>query len=777
MVSAEQGAPRSAITRTFGGGHISPAGGIALVAAALLTATVSFIILIGLTPIRPDNRVTVGAIIINGLFVAALLLLIGLELRNIWQARRAGRAAARLHVRIVAMFSVVAAAPAIVVALVAAITLDLGLDRWFEIRTRTIVDSSIQVAESYVNETAVNLRDSTINMAFALDSQRRLFNLDRTGFRRFLTQQALGRALLGASVVRPDGSVIQSADIEVDRPLPLPPQDALDAAADGKPVIIPPGTTNLVGAVIQLREIDNALLYTLRTIDADALDAVRLMQQNRAEYQNLDSNQGTLQLAFALLYFGLTLILLLSAIWTGIAVANRIVRPIRQLINASDEVGRGNLEVRVPVRASDGDVAHLGETFNDMLGQLKSQRDEILSAKDVIDKRRRFSEAVLSGVSAGVLGVDDRARISVANRSAANILNGGKPIAAGATLKEVAPPVHAGFVKAIESRRADYRAPISYIDRNGRERVLNIQVNFDRQPVGQDGTPARTHVVTVDDISDLVDAQRSSAWADVARRIAHEIKNPLTPIQLSAERIKRRYGKAIADDDREVFDQCTDTIIRQVGDIGRMVDEFSSFARMPKPVMTDQDLRETIREAAFLVEVSRNEITVERDLPDEALPAVFDARLVGQAIGNVIKNASEAIEARLAGHQDEDVAGHILVRAYRTDDGAHIHVDVIDNGRGLPRQNRQKLLEPYMTTREKGTGLGLAIVRKVMEDHAGALELHDAPGDFHNGIGALVRLVFPARSGAGVSDARTAKEETDPTRADAPSEGHPEATP
>ena len=775
MVSMEQGASRSFLTRTLGGGHIGPAGGIAVVAAALLTAGISFIILIGLTPIQPDNRVTVAAIVVNGLFVAALLVLIWLELRNVWQARRDRKAASRLHLRIVTMFSIVAASPAIVVAVVAAVTLDLGLDRWFEIRTRTIVDGSIQVAESYVNEAAVNLRDSTLNMAFALDQRRAQFNLDRNGFRRFLTQQTRGRGLLGASVIRPDGSVIHSADIEVDRPLPLPPADALEAAADGAPVIIPPGRTNLVGAIIQLREIDDALLYTLRTVDAGALDAVRLMQQNRAEYDNLEANQGTVQLAFALLYFGLTLILLLSAIWTGIAVANRIVRPIRQLINASDEVGRGNLAVRVPVRASDGDIAHLGETFNGMLGQLKSQRDEILNAKDVIDKRRRFSEAVLSGVSAGVLGVDDRGRIGVANRSAASILNGGKPLAAGSALKDVAPPVHAGFVTAIRSRKPDYRAPITFMDRSGRERVLNMQVNFDRQPAEQPGAHGRTHVITVDDVSDLVDAQRSSAWADVARRIAHEIKNPLTPIQLSAERIKRRYGKAIDPRDRDVFDQCTDTIIRQVGDIGRMVDEFSSFARMPKPVMARQDLRETIRQAAFLVEVSRSEIAVERDLPDGPLPVTYDARLVGQAIGNVVKNASEAIEARLAGHRNADIAGHILVRAYRTRDGNAVHVEVIDNGRGLPRRNRTKLLEPYMTTREKGTGLGLAIVRKVMEDHAGALELHDAPAGFHDGIGALVRLVFPARAEARPSGAGD-PEEAAPD-AGAGSNGHAEAAP
>jgi two-component system nitrogen regulation sensor histidine kinase NtrY len=244
--------------------------------------------------------------------------------------------------------------------------------------------------------------------------------------------------------------------------------------------------------------------------------------------------------------------------------------------------------------------------------------------------------------------------------------------------------------------------------------------------------------VTVDDITDLVQAQRSTAWADVARRIAHEIKNPLTPIQLSAERIRRRFGKVITED-REVFDQCTDTIIRQVGDIGRMVDEFSAFARMPKPDMQVMDLREPLREASFLVEMGQHGIAFQRDFGDEPLMGTFDSRLLGQAFGNVIKNATEAIEAA---ELTDRIPGEIRVRARRHN--GFIYVDVIDNGKGLPRENRQRLLEPYMTTREKGTGLGLAIVKKIVEDHGGRLELHDAPKAFHGGRGALIRMVFPA---------------------------------
>jgi two-component system nitrogen regulation sensor histidine kinase NtrY len=725
--------------------------GFILVFAAVIVAIASFVILIGLTPIRPDNTVAVAAVVINGLFVVGLLVLIGIELKRITDARRYGRAGARLHVRIVTLFSIIAAAPALAVAIVAGITLDLGLDRWFEIRTRTIVESSKEVAESYINENAINLRDASINMAFSLDNQVRLFRLDQRGFRNFLTQQAKGRGMLGASVIRPDGTVIHSADIATSEPLPLPPTDALETAKDGAPVIIPPGVTNLVGALIMLRDIDNAMLYTVRSVDADALNAVRLMEQNRLEYSNLEGNRPVLQLAFAILYFGLTLIMLLSAIWTGIAVANRIVRPIRQLITASDEVAGGNLEVRVPVRASDGDVAHLGETFNDMIVQLKTQRDDLLTARDTIDERRRFSEAVLSGVSAGVLGVGRTGLVHVANSSAAQILVGNNQQIIGRPLKDISPALADAYADMAANDRDDLRRQVTFLDNAGRERVLNVQLTLDRKNSGQDedDEPGRsnTDVLTIDDISDLMEAQRSSAWADVARRIAHEIKNPLTPIQLSAERIRRRFGKQIADDDRAVFDQCTDTIIRQVGDIGRMVDEFSSFARMPKPVMEMQDLRTVIKEAAFLVEVSRNEIKFDHDFGEEPLKCLLDDRLIGQAVGNVIKNASEAVEGRIVEGRLEDVQGHILIRAYAAND-QWIYLDVIDNGRGFPKANRQRLLEPYMTTREKGTGLGLAIVRKIMEDHHGRLELHDAPDEHHEGVGAMVRMIFPKSEAA-----------------------------
>ncbi len=705
--------------------------GIITVVLALVTASISFAILIGITPITPDRNVTIALVIVNVALIVFLILLICREIFRIVSARRSGKAASRLHVRIVALFSLIAAVPAIVVAIVASVTLNLGLDRWFDTNTRDIVSSSQSLADSYLRDTALNLQSTSFSMLQELDAQRTLYSLDRGGFIRYMTLQAGGRGLLGAFLVRKDGTVIVKSETGVETRLPPPTEDALQTASDGKPVIIPPGDLNFVGAVIKMREIPDLYLYTVRAIDQQILDAMRLMKANTERYQEMDATRIPTQIAFALLYFGLTLIVLLSAIWTGIAVADRLVRPIRLLIGAADDVAAGNLDISVPVRSSDGDVGALSGTFNNMVAELKSQRNELLSAKDQIDERRRFSEAVLSGVTAGVIGIETDGSISILNRSAEHMFGVSSEDAIGKSLSSIAPEIGQAFEVARTTGRTVHREQVS-MTRGGVARTFNVQVTVEDAE-----SDDHSYVVTVDDITDLVQAQRSSAWADVARRIAHEIKNPLTPIQLSAERIRRRYGKVITED-REVFDQCTDTIIRQVGDIGRMVDEFSAFARMPKPEMKAMDMREALREASFLIEVSRQDIHFANEYGSEKLIGSFDSRLLGQAFGNVIKNASEAIDAV---PKEERGEGHILVRSMKAD--GNLIVDVIDNGKGLPGDDRQKLLEPYMTTREKGTGLGLAIVRKIVEDHGGHLELHDAPADFHGGRGAMIRMIFP----------------------------------
>ncbi len=710
--------------------------GIIAIIGALLTAAVSFAILVGATPIVPDRTTTLWLIGLNALFIFFLVALVAREAQRIIMARRVGKAASRLHVRIVIMFALVAAVPAILVAIIAAITLNIGLDRWFEIRTKTIINSSLSIAEAYVQENARNLQGTTLSMAYDLDSSRTLYGLDRGGFLDLMNKEAVGRGLAHAALVKEDGSFVMSAKTSADFPMPGPPDGAVKQAQDGRPLLIEPRTRNIMGAIIRLKEIEGLYLYTIRVVDPEVIRAREIVRANTAEYRGLETNRGFSQVAFALPYMSLTLIVILSAIWTGIAVADRLVRPIRQLIGAADEVATGNLDVSVPVRHSDGDVAHLGDTFNKMLLELKSQRNEILTAKDLADERLRFSEAVLAGVTSGVVGVDPFGTITIVNKSAEAMLAMSSDAALGQNLSTVLP--HVGRVLEIgrKSGKPVYREQVTFF-RAGAERTFNVQVTIEEdQDEAYEGE--KSYVVTVDDITDLVTAQRTSAWADVARRIAHEIKNPLTPIQLSAERIRRRYGKVITED-REVFDQCTDTIIRQVEDIGRMVDEFSSFARMPKPEMKAIDLREPLREASFLVEVSRSDIAFERAFGDEPLKGTFDNRLLSQAFGNVIKNAAEAMEGLERAPGEKSV---IRIQAAHVD--GSIQVDVIDNGKGLPRENRGRLLEPYMTTREKGTGLGLAIVKKIVEDHGGRLELHDAPADFHGGRGAMISIILPA---------------------------------
>ncbi|MET0599661.1 MAG: PAS domain-containing sensor histidine kinase [Mesorhizobium sp.] len=716
------------------GRRLNALAGVLAVIGAMVTAAVSFAILLGAAEpyVRPDERTTLIVIGINAAFVLLLTALIGRELHRIWAARRRGKAASRLHVRIVTLFTLVAAIPAILVAVVASITLDIGLDRWFELRTKAIVSSSLSIAEAYVQENGRNLQGTTLSMAYTLDQARSLYNLDRTGFSELMTQQAIGRALAHAVLVRSDGSLIMAAATSPGFEMPNIPEEWLQPVTVDEPVLIRPVTRNIAGAIVKLRQIPDAYLVTIRLVDPEVIKASLIMRANSDEYRGLEATRPGTQIAFALLYLGLTLIIILAAIWTGIAVADRLVRPIRQLIGAADEVSTGNLDVAVPVRISDGDVGSLADTFNNMILELKSQRNELLQAKDLIDDRRRFSEAVLAGVTAGVIGVDQSGVVTIVNRSAETMLALSASQAVGQKLSAILP--HVGRVLEIGRRSGKpvYREQVTFY-RGGAERTFDVQITVEGGAGGEG-----SYVVTVDDITDLVEAQRSSAWADVARRIAHEIKNPLTPIQLSAERIRRRYGKVITED-REVFDQCTDTIIRQVEDIGRMVDEFSAFARMPKPDMQRLDLRDALREASFLVEVSRADIAFEREFGSEPLMGTFDNRLMAQAFGNVIKNAAEAIESV---ERDERQPGVIRVQAARRGDA--IRIDVTDNGKGLPRENRQRLLEPYMTTREKGTGLGLAIVKKIVEDHGGRLELHDAPEDFFGGRGAMITIILPA---------------------------------
>ena len=708
------------------------------VGLALLSAFITFIVLADFTPISPTHNVVVTLLLVNA---TTVLLLLGVIVREVWQvvqARRSGRAAARLHVRIVGLFSIIAAAPAILVAIVASVTLDRGLDRLFSTRTRAAIENSLIVAEAYLRDHAQIVRSDIMVMATEIARSKPVFEQDHEKLRQYLTFQASVRGLAAAIVIDKDLNVITRADLKVNQTFAMPPRDALPKIGETDPQLVLLPDTNYVASVVKLHNYDDDYLYVTRLLDPNVVPQLQATRASVTEYAAIEARRFGVQIAFALMYTVIALTVLLSAVWIGLNFANRLVAPIRRLIGAANVVSTGNLHVRVPVRQSEGDLAQLGETFNRMTQELRSQRDDIVRARDLIDSRRRFTEAVLAGASAGVIGVDGDGCVSILNRSAEKLIGRTEPEALGRPLTEVFPEL-ADFMAAVRSgARTQDQVTIT---RNGRERNLSVRITSE-----QSGESGHGNVVTLDDITELVAAQRTAAWADVARRIAHEIKNPLTPIQLSAERLRRKYGNMIGED-RAIFEQCTDTIVRQVDDIRRMVDEFSRFARMPKPVIAAEDVADTVRQAVFLMRVGNSEIEIDANIAEDPMPARFDRRLMSQALTNLIKNATEAIAAV----PPADL-GKGSIRVFAAREGGDIVIDVVDNGIGLPKENRSRLLEPYVTTREKGTGLGLAIVGRIVEDHGGSIELRDAADKTPGQRGAWVRVRFTAAGHAEASE-------------------------
>jgi two-component system nitrogen regulation sensor histidine kinase NtrY len=701
-----------------------------VVVAALLSALATFLVLAGLTPIPASHEVVLSLLGVNA---TAVLLLLAIIVREIWpvvQGRRRGRAGARLHVSIVSLFSVIAAAPAILVALVGSVTLDHGVN--LLLQAGGSINDTNTVAKIYGLEHLQMFRGETLAMAITVTRAKPLFDQDRDRFREVFVAQASLRGLPAAMLLDGEGKVLVRAEFNKPFDVPLPPASALANLSETEPRLEPVPNSNLIVSLIKVRGYDNTYLFMAHALDPRVIDIGARAGVISDVFRELENRRFGLQLAFALMFTVIALTVLLSAVWIALNFANRLVAPIRRLIGAANIVSTGNLWVQVPVRRQEGDLAQLGETFNKMTQELRTQRDDIVRARDLIDSRRRFTEAVLAGASAGVIGVDAEGCISIVNRSAERLIGTSPDDAVGHKLIEVVPELREIVDNALSGQQRLVQGQTT-LSRNGRDRIVSVRVATE-----QSADPQHGYVVTLDEITDLVIAQRTSAWADVARRIAHEIKNPLTPIQLSAERLRRKYGKVITED-RAIFEQCTDTIIRQVEDIRRMVDEFSKFARMPKPVIAPEDAADTVRQAVFLMRHANAEIDIEAKLAEEHMPAKFDRRLISQALTNIIKNATEAIAAVPPAELGR---GRIQVFAAR--EGDDIVIEVIDNGVGLPKENRSRLLEPYVTTREKGTGLGLAIVGKILEDHGGRIELKDAAEKIPGARGAWMRLRFAA---------------------------------
>ncbi len=648
----------TASARDEGRPRLPFAVGLITAVLSLCSGLATFLILTGLTPIKPTDNVVVGVLLINLVLVLAMIAIIAWQVTGLRRARQRQAAGAQLHVRIVRLLSVIALIPAVLLAIFASISLGRGLDYWFSERTKSIMQNSIDVALAYVKEHDQIIRADTVAMAKDIDEAVELARSLPQNFGSFLNAQAAINAFPVAYLIDGEGKVLATAAELPNLPYRRPPNEVMALANKGSLVPISLKETNMVGAIKSLKNFSDTYLYVMRPVNAQVLDHLRTTRAKFDEYQALERRRTGFQVAYGLMYLALALTLLATAIWIGMWFANRLVAPIRQLMGAAQQISRGNLAVNVDVRPADGDLAVLGSTFNTMTAELKSQRDELVGANSKLDERRQFMEAVLSGVTAGVVGVDGDGVVTLVNRSTETLLEMRAADLVGRPLAK-AVPEFAPVLKRAQKQGKRLVTDQVTLRRRGSERNFAVRVTSE----GHDHD-AQGFVVTFDDMTELVSAQRSTAWADVARRIAHEIKNPLTPIQLSAERIRRKYGNSITKD-REVFDQCTNTIIRQVSDIGRMVDEFSAFARMPKAVMERHDVRDVVREAVFLFQVSRPDIAFELDLPEAPVVALSDRRLLAQAVTNLVKNASEAIEL--------DRRGGRVPREHRThrDQGPH----------------------------------------------------------------------------------------------------------
>ncbi|MEX2648548.1 MAG: PAS domain-containing sensor histidine kinase [Alphaproteobacteria bacterium] len=715
---------------------------IGLTAAALASGGATYALWTQSGPEGPDADAILILLNIDLVLLLSLGVVVSRRLVHLWSERRRGLAGARLHARLVALFGLVAITPTIVVAVFSATFFNFGLDAWFSDRVRTALGESKEVAQAYYEEHRQNIRAEVLAMSRDIArSASKLLN-DQRLFNRFLESQAELRSLTEAMVFTGDGRIIARSGLAFSITLEPISLDILERAALEDAVILDSDNDDRVRALTKLDTLADAYLVVGRFVDARVLGHVARVTAATDEYVRLEGRRSGLTVTFALIYVVVALLLLFAAIWVGLIVATQLATPIGELMVAAERVRSGDLGARVPGTRADDEIGRLGRSFNRMTDQLEAQRRELMEANRQIDSRRRFTESVLSGVSAGVIGLDADTRIELPNRSALRLLGLQDSQVSGHGIAEVFPEI----VPLLDEARRDGagRAEDQIEVQRGR-RTLTLFVRVARER--QSGVDEGGFVVTFDDVSALVAAQRTAAWADVARRIAHEIKNPLTPIQLSAERLKRRYLRQITIDP-ETFTACTDTIVRQVTNLGRMVDEFSTFARLPAPTFAEENVTDLVNQAVVLQEIAHPTIVFARRSPPDLVVALCDGRQIMQVLTNLLQNAVDAIEARPA-PADGTLLARGRIEASLEVLGSSYAIEVVDNGRGLPQGRRESLTEPYVTTRAKGTGLGLAIVHRIVQDHGGVLTLDDASGG-----GGWVRVVLRSRAGDGAEEER-----------------------
>lgn len=699
--------------------HLVDRLSIAVAIGALISGVATYAALTGWGFDASSSTLIIVLLNIDILLLLGLTILVGRRLIRLWSARKSGAAGSRLYVRLALLFGVVAVVPAVMMALFSALFFTLGIQSWFGERVSTAISESAAVARAYLSEHQQIIRGDALTVANDINRQWPTLSLTPSLLTNYLSTQAAFRGLTEAVIFTSDWQVIARTGytfaLQSGEQIPF---QAIAQANVGEVAVVTGENSDRVRALVKLESYPAAYLYVGRFIDSKVLGHVTRTTAAADEYAQLELRRANIEVSFTLLFSVVALLLVVVAIWFGLNLASRMARPIADLIDASDRIGQGDLGVRVREIAASDEVATLGRAFNRMTRRLEEQQSDLKNANTQLDERRRFTETVLGGVSSGVVGLDPQGCITLPNRAASFILGLDLSDKIGRPIAELVPEFATLLGSVDSSGQRVVQREVQFI------RGTRAQVFLVRIATEQEGETVVGYVLTFDDITELQSAQRKAAWADVARRIAHEIKNPLTPIQLSAERLKRKYAERLGEEDGALFTQCTDTIIRHVGDIGHMVDEFSAFARMPSPVIAAVDLRKVVLDAVTLQRNAYPKIAFKSSIPTEHVMAKCDGRLIGQALTNVLKNAVEAIEARFA-QLPSSGPGQINVELSAID--GFCVVRVLDNGVGLPQDERHRLTEPYVTTRVKGTGLGLAIVKKIIEDHGGVVTLDDIP--------------------------------------------------
>ncbi|SOB98230.1 two-component system nitrogen regulation sensor histidine kinase NtrY [Rhodobacter sp. JA431] len=673
-------------------------------------------------------------------FIYFLLLggLIVVRLAQIVAARRARATGSRLTLRLTGMFAGIALVPTILVALFAGLTVNVGLEGWFSDRVRTVVGTSLSAAEAYQDEHRRDLVQDAQALAGFLNLRRQAATFATDGdLREWLVagQQGIQRGLKEAYVIDGSAQIVARGDRSYLFDFETPPAEKIVAAGKGGTELIEDWPNSEFRALVRLDAFVDRYLYVSRTVDGKILSLLDDTRETVALYQQLEASRGRLLFEFGLVYIGFALILILAAVWAGLWFAERLSRPIGRLAAAAERVGTGDLDAQVLEEEGDDEIATLGQSFNRMTRQLKHQREELVESHRETDEQRRMFDSVLSSVTSGVIGLDAEGRIDFLNPSATRLLMLQPSSDTDRPLEEAVPEFAYLFNRLRDGFHTVVQEEVR-VSRAGRLESLLVRMAERRRETGA----REGFVVAFDDVTDLVSAQRMAAWGDVARRIAHEIKNPLTPIQLSAERIKRKFSKQIEADQVEALDNLTGVIIRQTDDLRRIVDEFSRFARMPEPDRRDHDIVQLARDAVLLQDGALHGAKLTADLPKGPEVVELDATMISQALVNLIKNAGEAIESLQEKGAPEGWAPE--VRVALTAHEEMIEITIADNGIGLP-PDRARLFEPYVTTRAKGTGLGLSIVKKIIEEHGGTLALTDAPAftpEAHRGAMAEIRL-------------------------------------